>query len=183
MDAQNVLKFAVADSSVVATQSASHVITRLNAIVEVDSLLMEKLARKLNVKVIRSAAMISDVTTTCANSSVLWTNLAVKMHFAQLKIINECVNVNQAILAIRMSVAKLLTSVKVHLVRPVQLVATIVDHSSVSANKDSLVIPTIMDAKNLKNVKSTMTVPRQQNVSLKMDQTSVKMFVRMSNVA
>lgn len=127
--------------------------------------------------------MTSDATITCANLYVSWTNHAVKMHFAQLKIISECVNVNRAILAIRMSVAKLLTTAKVHLVQLAQLVAIIVDHSSVSASRDSLVILTIMDAKNLKNVKSTMTVQRQQNVSLKMDQISAKMFVRVSSVA
>lgn len=105
------------------------------------------------------------------------------MHFALLKTTKECANVNQVILAIPRSAVKLLISVKAHLVQLVQRVATIVDHSSVYANRDSSEIPTIMVVKSLKNVKSITTVLRQPSVYLKMERTSVKMFAKMSNVA
>lgn len=106
----------------------------------------------------------------------------VKMHFAHQKTINKFANVNQATPAILKSAAKLLIIVKVHLVRPVQHVETIVAHSSVSVSKVSSAIPTIMDVKNQKNVKSTTIVPKRQNVSQKMDLISVKTFVKVFNV-
>lgn len=104
--------------------------------------------------------------------------LAVKMQFALQKIINKFVNANLVIQVIQKSHAKSSIIVRVHLVLLVQLVEIIVDHSNVSANKDLSVTLTIMDVKNLRNVKSITIVRKLQNVSMRMDRTSVKMFVK-----
>jgi hypothetical protein len=100
------------------------------------------------------------------------------MHFARQKIINKFVNVNQVILEILKSAVKLLIIVKARLVRLEQLVETIADLINVYVNKVLLEIHTIMVVKNQKNVKSITIVQRLQNVSLKMAQINVKMFVK-----
>lgn len=106
MDAPSVKMFVLEDSCAVEMLSASREIIMPSANVNKDSIPMERFVGRSNVNRTTTVAMIKDVTTTCARSSVSWENLAVKMHSALLRITNKFVNVNQASLATRLRVAK-----------------------------------------------------------------------------
>lgn len=64
---QNVKTFVPADSFAVEIQNALHVIMLANVNAKKDFMLMEKFARRSNVKPTTIAVMINVVTTTCAN--------------------------------------------------------------------------------------------------------------------
>lgn len=66
---QNAKTSVLVGSFVVEIQNVPHVIMSENVNAKKDSMLMEKFARKLNVKLIMIVAMTNDVTTICVNLS------------------------------------------------------------------------------------------------------------------